>query len=103
MGTLGAAATDTRASTAIALTRASLAAVASTPPATEVILAWLIGVARISAVADVARPSAIKGHDPICIPFSPAAIKATSVFRQRSSDTWAAALPGRRRHSRPAT
>jgi hypothetical protein len=46
MGTLGAAATDTRAASAIELTRASLDAVASTSAATKVSLAWLSGVAR---------------------------------------------------------
>jgi hypothetical protein len=46
VGTAGASATDTSASTAIVLTRASLDAVARTSAATEVTLAWLSGVAR---------------------------------------------------------
>jgi hypothetical protein len=43
VGTPGAAATDTRVSIAIELTRASLDAVAGTSAATEVSLAWLTG------------------------------------------------------------
>jgi hypothetical protein len=63
VGTPGVCATDTSASSAIALTRASLAAVASTSAATEVILASLTGVVRASAAIDVTRLSAISGHD----------------------------------------
>jgi len=63
VGTPGVAATDTRASTAIELTRAWLDAVARTSTATEMMLAWLTGAARTSAVIDVARLSAISGHD----------------------------------------
>jgi hypothetical protein len=61
VGTPGVAATDTRASSAIALTRASLDAVARTSAATVVILAWLPGVARTSVAIDVTRLSAISG------------------------------------------
>jgi hypothetical protein len=61
VGTLGSCVTDTSASSAIALTRASLEAVASTLAATEVVLAWLSGVVRTSAAIDVTRLSAISG------------------------------------------
>jgi hypothetical protein len=63
VGTPGVCATETRASSAIALTRASLEAVASTSAATEVILAWLTGVVRTSAAIELIRLSAISGHD----------------------------------------
>jgi hypothetical protein len=54
---------DTSASTAIALTRAALEAVARTSAATAVTLAWLTGVARTSAAIEVTRLAAISGHD----------------------------------------
>jgi hypothetical protein len=63
VGTPGVCATDTRASTAISLTLASLEAVARISAATEVILASLTGVVRTSAAIDVTRLSAISGHD----------------------------------------
>jgi hypothetical protein len=63
VGTPGVCATDTSASSAIALTRASLEAVASTSAAIDVILASLTGVVRTSAAIDVTRLSAISGHD----------------------------------------
>jgi len=62
VGTPGAAATDTRASSAIALTRASLDAVTRTSAVTELTLAWLPGVAGTSAATDVTRLSAMSGH-----------------------------------------
>jgi hypothetical protein len=63
VGTPGTSATDTIASTAIELTRASLDAVARTSAATAVTLASLTGVARTSAAIEVTRLSASSGHD----------------------------------------
>jgi hypothetical protein len=63
VGTPGSCATDTSASSAIALTRASLEGVASTSAATEVSLASLTGVVSTSAAIEVTRFSAISGHD----------------------------------------
>lgn len=56
-------ATDTSASTAIALTRAWLDAVARISAAIKLTRAWLVALPRTSAAIEVTRLSAISGHD----------------------------------------
>jgi hypothetical protein len=63
VGTPGTSATDTRAATAIWLTRALLGAVVRTSAATGLTFAWL-GVARTSVAMDVTRFPAISALRP---------------------------------------